>query len=420
MQKSILAAFSPLKYPNDFFISLRTFTLGAGDLADDPPYVDVPMPPRNKSERKPYPTPMNVLIRRAKEEREARKAQPCRMLEEAPDNGLLVPELVKVAHRVYRARESLLMGLAKLIQFTPLQRCSFCYEVHIGHLGHEIKTCTGPNCGSRNDTHVWRSGGVQNAIYFPKCFHLFDRVGKPRVGHKERHSVPRIPAIVELCIQAGLELEKYPARRRTKPVYCIDGRIVDFELAAGKDGIKNTLTEDINIAYSDDETANEDTCKGPDMETLLKNLAVSNTWQDGDCLRAVSIRTLDLWLEMISGVKKLMEKYNVITCGYCPEVQVGPKGHKVRMCRASKHQSRDGLHAWQEGTIDDIIGPKYVWHVEDPKGPPLANSLRRYYGKVPAAVELCVQAGAPVPDEYKSMMRQNVVSPNRDEADLVA
>ena len=116
-------------------------------------------------------------------------------------------------------------------------------------------------------------------------------------------------------------------------------------------------------------------------------------------LRELSTRTLDSWFEMIGGVKKIMEKYSVWVCGYCPEVQVGPKGHKVRMCKASKHQSRNGLHAWQEATIDDIVGPNYVWHVHDLNGPPLHNDLKRYYGKAPALVELCVQAGALVPDQ---------------------
>ncbi|ONH94884.1 hypothetical protein PRUPE_7G037300 [Prunus persica] len=75
----------------------RTLTL-VGD-ADYPLHADVPRPPRKMSERKPYPTPM-------KEEKEARKAQTCRMLEEPPDNGLLV-----------------LFGLSKLLQVVPVQRC---------------------------------------------------------------------------------------------------------------------------------------------------------------------------------------------------------------------------------------------------------------------------------------------------------
>ncbi|XP_057978095.1 APO protein 3, mitochondrial [Malania oleifera] len=406
----------------NFYISTRMLNLGAEGWVDDPLYADVPKPRRRKSERKPYPTPMKLLIRRAKAEREARKAQPCRMLEEPPDNGLLVPELVHVAHRVYQARESLLLGLSKLIEVIPVKRCRFCFEVHIGHVGHEIRTCTGPKSGFRSATHVWRSGGVHDMIYFPKCFHLYDRVGKPRVGHDERFSVQQVTAIVELCIQAGLELEKYPTRRRTKPVYCIEGRIVDFELATQKDDMnRNSYYEDLNLLAESGERAKveENFDTSPDMEYLVNLVSQSNN-EDINSLRELSILTLESWSEMISGTKKLMKKYIVNTCGYCPEVQVGPKGHKLRMCKASKHQSRNGLHAWQEATIDDLVGPNYVWHVRDPQGPVLANNLKRYYGKAPAAVEVCVQAGAPVPDQYKSMMRLEVVPPDRDEVDLVA
>jgi len=99
---------------------------------------------------------------------------------------------------------------------------------------------------------------------------------------------------------------------------------------------------------------------------------------------------------------------------------VGPKGHKVRMCKAPKHQFRDGQHAWQEATLDDLIPPIYVWHVRDPNGMPLKNELRKYYGKAPALVELCVQAGAAVPKEYESMMRLDVAMPALEEADIVA
>ncbi|QHO27870.1 APO protein 3 [Arachis hypogaea] len=100
--------------------------------------------------------------------------------------------------------------------------------------------------------------------------------------------------------------------------------------------------------------------------------------------------------------------------------KVGLEGHKLRMRKASKHQSRNGLHVWQEATIDDLVGPNYVWHVDDLNGSPLNNNLKRYYGKAPAVVELCVHGGALVPNQYKSMMRLDVVSPDRDEVDLVA
>ncbi|KAL0435887.1 UNVERIFIED_CONTAM: APO protein 3, mitochondrial [Sesamum radiatum] len=114
-----------------------------------------------------------------------------------------------------------------------------------------------------------------------------------------------------------------------------------------------------------------------------------------------------------------MQKYAVQTCGYCSEVQVGPKGHRVRQCQAFKHQMRDGQHAWQEATIDDIAPPVYVWHVQDPQNPLLIDALKRYYGKLPALVELFGQAGAEVGQNYWAMMREDVVVPGLDEEKLV-
>lgn len=55
-----------------------------------------------------------------------------------------------------------------------------------------------------------------------------------------------------------------------------------------------------------------------------------------------------------------------------------------------------------------------------PKGPPLRAALKRFYGKAPAVVELCMQAGAEIPYKYKPMMRLDIVVPGSDEASLVA
>lgn len=130
MQRKILSEIFGMKALNSrfsssfCFASVRPLTGEAGE-GDHDMYTDVPKPRRTKSERKPYPTPMKILIQRAKEEREARKIQPCRMLEEPPDNGLLIPELVDVAHQVYRAREFLVLGLSKLVNAISIQRCRY-------------------------------------------------------------------------------------------------------------------------------------------------------------------------------------------------------------------------------------------------------------------------------------------------------
>ncbi|KAL6634150.1 hypothetical protein ACP70R_026821 [Stipagrostis hirtigluma subsp. patula] len=427
---------------------------GGGDPEEDEafPYADVPRPGR-RWERKPYVTPMKVLIRRAKEERRVRQENPCRVLEHPPDNGLLVPHLVEVAHRVYRARERLLDGLTRLVEgddAIPVRRCRFCAEVHVGRFGHEIRTCEGRDSGARNSLHVWRPGTVRDVVGFPYCYHLFDRVGKPRVVHKEKYDVPRLPAIMELCIQAGVDVERYPTKRRTRPVYSIEGRIADFEPDEGDTSQAGTPPEPlpscsplssplapiaISSASTDADNGQENMednimvgLSSPAVPAAISSAATDcgngqeNEEEEAITTGELASRTLQSWLDVRSGAARLMKKYSVLTCGYCPEVQVGPKGHKVRMCKATKHQQRDGQHAWQEATVDDLVRPNYVWHVADTRdgAPPLANELKRYYGKAPAVVELCVQAGAPVPAAYRSMMRLDVVPPARDEYDLVA
>lgn len=88
------------------------------DEYNEEPYADVPRPCK-KWERKPYPTPMKELIRKAKEEKRTRLENPCRVLEHAPENGLLVPDLIEVAHQVHNAKEFMLRGLSKLLDGEP-------------------------------------------------------------------------------------------------------------------------------------------------------------------------------------------------------------------------------------------------------------------------------------------------------------
>ena len=70
--------------------------------------------------------------------------------------------------------------------------------------------------------------------------------------------------------------------------------------------------------------------------------------------------------------------------------------------------------------MEEVIPPNYVWHVRDPGVPPLKSALKRFYGKAPAVVEVCMQAGAAIPDKYRPMMRLDIVIPDSDEAHLVA
>ncbi|KAL8111527.1 APO protein 3, mitochondrial-like [Apium graveolens] len=354
-----------------------------------------------RSERKPMVTSVNELKRKARREKHERLLVREVTLS-APENGLLVKSLVPVARDVLAARDRLLDCAAKVVMHTSIYFCRLCGEVHVGDPPHKIKTCN--VVGSQmNKEHVWEKGGLKNVLPVVKSYHLYDRIGRA-VSHNERLQVDRIPAILELCVQAGVDILEYPTRRRKFPVYYVAGRIIEFEKRFPND---LASVKDIN-EYGFWENRKKLICDE-------KYKASTN-----DDLQGIAVRGMEAWEKMQLGATKLMQKYAVQTCGYCSEVQVGPKGHRVRQCQAFKHQMRDGQHAWQEATLDDLIPIVYVWHVKNPHNNELlVDSLKRYYGKLPAVVEMFAQAGACVGDNYCSLMREDVTVPEVAEEKLV-
>lgn len=105
--------------------------------------------------------------------------------------------------------------------------CSVCGDVHVGDPPHKIRTCD-VSGSQKNKEHTWEIGGIDHVLPVVESFHLYDRVGRA-VSHNERLQVDRIPAVMELCIQAGVDIPEYPTRRRDFPVYRVAGRIIDFE-----------------------------------------------------------------------------------------------------------------------------------------------------------------------------------------------
>lgn len=365
--------------------------------------VDLP-PVLPKRKKKPFPTPIKEIRRVAREKEKKRKLEGTSHEErvlEPPENGLLVPELIPVAHDVLEARKILIKNILKLLDVIPVIACRYCSEVHIGSVGNEIRTCHGPDNGARNSSHVWMKGYIDDILVPIECFHLFDRLGK-HINHERRFEVDRIPAVVELCIQAGVDLPEYPTRRRVKPVRMIGKRVLD------PDGIMDEPKHTKQGGLSEE----LDPC-GIRPQTNPPPLSSQEIQEAAEC-------ALQAWDTMRGGAGKLLKKYPVKACGYCSEVHVGPWGHRVKLCGAFKHQWRDGKHGWQEATLDELIPPNYVWHVCDLAGPPLSNDLKRFYGKAPAIVELCVQAGATIPERYKAMMRLDIVIPDSQEAEMVA
>ncbi|XAR66750.1 hypothetical protein NMG60_11013075 [Bertholletia excelsa] len=352
----------------------------------------------SKKEKKPFPIPIVELRRAARERLKNQKGKPRRPMP-PPKNGLVVKGLIPLAYDVFNARVTLINNLRKLLKVVPVHACKWCNEIHVGPVGHPFKSCRGPGASSRRGTHEWTNAMVEDILVPLEAYHLFDRLGK-RISHEQRFSIPRIPALIELCIQAGVDLPEFPTKRRRKPVIRIG---------------KNEFID------ADESELPDPGNKSPEIPLLdelpPEKIEVPSNAEETALLAE---ETLEAWEKMRRGTKRLMKMYPVRVCGYCPEVHVGPTGHKAQNCGSHKHQQRNGQHGWQAAVLDDLVLPRYVWHVPDLNGPMLKRELRNFYGQAPAVVEICVQGGAAVPEQYKPTMRLDVGIPaNVKEAEMV-
>ncbi|CAK7338195.1 unnamed protein product [Dovyalis caffra] len=352
----------------------------------------------SRKEKKPFPIPIVELRRAARERVKKSKGQPKGRVP-PPKNGLIVQCLVPLAYDVFNARITLINNLKKLLKVVPVHACGWCNELHVGPEGHPFKSCKGKHATLRKGLHQWTNAAIEDVLVPIEAYHLYDRLGK-RITHAERFSIPRIPAVMELCIQAGVYIPEYPTKRRRKPIIRIGRR---------------------EFVDADESDLPDPAPEGP-LKPLLTEIpiskAVAPTNEEEKTLLAEE--TLQAWEKMRKGAKRLMQMYHVRVCGYCPEVHVGPTGHKAQDCGAHKHQQRNGQHGWQSAVLDDLIPPRYVWHVPDMDGLPMRRELRNFYGQAPAVVEICVQAGAAVPDQYKSTMRLDIGIPSSvKEAEMV-
>ncbi|XP_011018036.1 PREDICTED: APO protein 2, chloroplastic-like [Populus euphratica] len=347
--------------------------------------------PRNYSrkEKKPFPVPIVELRRAARERLKKSKGQPKGRVP-PPKKGLIVQSLLPLAYDVFNARITLINNLRKLLKVVPVHACGWCDEIHVGPEGHPFKSCKGKHATLRNGLHQWTNAAIEDVLVPVEAYHLYDRLGK-RITHEERFSIPQIPAVMELCIQAGVHIPEYPTKRRRKPIIRIGKR--EFADA--------------------DESDLPDLLEVP-LKPLLIEISISEAVAPANEVEKTLLaeETLQAWEKMRKGAKRLMQMYRVRACGYCPEVHVGPSGHKAQNCGAHKHQQRNGQHGWQSAVLDDLIPPRYVWHVPDVVGLPLRRELRNFYGQAPAVVEICFQAGAAVPDQYKSTMRLDIGIPS--------
>lgn len=174
------------------------------------------------------------------------------------------------------------------------------------------------------------------------------------IKHQERFDHPRVPAVLELCYQAGASINDESQHP-----------IVDSEID-GDHSQHSTIT--------------------------------------------IANNTLKAWENLRSNVKRLLLVYPARVCKHCSEVHVGPSGHKARVCGVFKYESWHGAHFWKKAEVDDLVPPKDVWWRRPQDPPVLVDKGRDFYGHAPAVVALCAAAGAIVPVKYSCLMKTQGLS----------
>ncbi|KAK4365309.1 hypothetical protein RND71_016667 [Anisodus tanguticus] len=295
--------------------------------------------------KKPYPIPLKKIQQAARSDKKLAESGIEKKLEPSK-NGLLVPDLIPVAYGLLDDWKLLIKGLAQLLHFVPVHACS-----------------------SHRSFHSWVKGSINDVLIPFESYHMYDPFGT-RIKHETRFNYDKFPAVVELCIQAGVDLPGYPSRRRTKPIRMIGKKVIDIGglVEEPRPSVDRTAILDLDTHRSFERF-------DPPLESELVGTVRRSMW--------------GLGVTMLSSVANL-----------------NTNGGTENM--AGKMQ------LWM------TYFPQIMWHVQDPKGPPLRSALKRFYGKAPAVVEVCMQAGAQISQKYKPMMRLDIVLPESEESRLVA
>lgn len=267
-----------------------------------------------------------------------------------------VHRMVPVAQEVLKARAVLFQGVSSLLRVFPIMACKFCPEVYVGDKGHLIQTCCGYRRRGKNRVHEWISGGLNDILVPVETFHL-QSMYQDVIKHDQRFDFDRVPAVLELCRQAGAD--PYDENMHSSSLNLENA-------SAGSEGADSVSPNELNL--------------------------IANT-------------TLRAWETLRTGVQKLLLVYPAKVCQYCSEVHVGPSGHKARLCGVFKFESWRGTHFWKRAQVDDLVPPKVVWRRRPQDPLVLLDAHRDFYGHAPAVVDLCTKAGAIAPAKYHCMMK---------------
>ncbi|XP_021755684.1 APO protein 4, mitochondrial-like [Chenopodium quinoa] len=271
--------------------------------------------------------------------------------------GYPIRSMIPIAEEILQARSDVIRGVSALLKVLPVLACKYCPEVHVGETGHLIRSCHGHRRLNKNQAHQWIRASLNDILVPVETFHL-DNMVQDVIKHQQRFDFDRVPAVVELCCQAGAISHDLDIQS----LNCLSDPTVDLALS------------------------------GPDSLSA-------------DQLRAIGNRTLSAWELLRHGVQKLLLVYSAKVCKYCSEVHVGPSGHKARLCGVFKYQNWRGNHFWEKAGVDDLVPPKMVWFRRPQDPPALLHEDRNYYGHAPAVIDLCMKAGAVPPPKYLCMMK---------------
>ncbi|XP_006341909.2 APO protein 4, mitochondrial [Solanum tuberosum] len=98
------------------------------------------------------------------------------------------------------------------------------------------------------------------------------------------------------------------------------------------------------------------------------------------------------------GVSALMQRFPTWACKYCPEVYIGENGHLIQTCHGYRRRAKNQAHEWIRGSLNDILVPVEAFHLRTMFQNIINHQERFDYDRIPAVVELCLQAGA-IPSE---------------------
>ncbi|KAF3325651.1 APO protein 4 [Carex littledalei] len=288
-----------------------------------------------------------------------------------------IRRMLPVAEEVLIAREALIQGVSALLQVVPVKSCEFCPEVYVGETGHFMKTCRGFKQLAKDQPHKWIDPQLKDILVPVETYHLTDPFQPEAINHNQRFNFTRIPAVLELCYQAGADLPQNALDMQGSHV--------------ANQGMHSFYQHYLRHQAS------------TDLPEGIEN--------QKQIISSLANMTLEAWETLRFGVQKLLLVYNAKVCQHCPELHVGPTGHKVRTCGMYKYEAWRGAHMWKRAEVDDIVPQNIVWHRRPHDPVVLEDSGRDYYGHAPAVVEICAQAGARVPKKYFSIMKMHGLAP---------